>query len=357
VNVVASRPNAGEEGPTAGEFTVTRTGSTEAALTVNLAIGGSAINGTDYSPLGTSVTFASGQSTVEVPVQPYADSLVEVPEVAELIVLAGAGYIVGASARAQVIIADLPERISIQTLEPLASRQGPLPGYFLLSRSAGLDHGTVVRLAIGGTAVNGTDYQRITTLVVLNPAQSSLLIPVTPAAGLAVLNHAKSVEVRVLPDPSSIYLLGAPSTAKVWLVEEAMDLSRWRARWLSGETTDLVLLARQDQDHDGRVNLVEYGFSLNPTQADGPETNSVLPRARMRDGHLTVEFQKLIAATDLEYIVEVSDDLVNWRAGSQYVEEVAVPEWAGTPERVCFRDRTPSASAPHRYLRVRVKLK
>ena len=101
----------------------------------------------------------------------------------------------------------------------------------------------------------------------------------------------------------------------------------------------------------------KYGFALNPNQAEGPEARSALPRARVRDGHLTVEFKKRIAATDLEYIVEVSADLVTWQAGSQQVEEMAAPELAGTPGMVCFRDRTPCTGATHRYIRVRVKLK
>ncbi len=355
INVVATRPAASEEGPAAGEFSLSRSGSLENALTVNLSIGGSAVNGVDYSFLPSTATFAPGQSSLRVLVQPYEDSLVEVQEVVELAVLEGSGYNVGTSSRAQVTIADLPQRITIEAIEPLASRSG-VPGYFLLSRSGLLERSMTVRLQIGGTAVNGVDYQYVPAVLLLNSGQASVLIPVLPIATPPLAGGPKSVDIRVLSDPNSAYLLGTTSTARVWLVDELLTLGIWRARSFPGDTTDLLFLAGQDPDQDGFVNLVEYALGLSPTKPDGVEARALLPRARIRDGRLAVEFKKQPAATDLEYIVEVSGDLTTWQSGSLFVEEIGVPEFAGQPEMVCFRDRTPCNASSHRYIRVRVKL-
>jgi hypothetical protein len=357
VNVTATQPNAGEEGPTAGRFVVSRTGGTDAALTVSLAIGGSAINGTDYSPIAPQITFAPGQSSVTVAVTPYSDSLVEGSEVVELLVQPGTGYNVGPSGRAQVTIADLPERYSIETVEAVAARIGPVPGYCLIHRSGMLDRSTVVRLGLGGSAVNGLDYQRISPLLAFAPGQSAAIISVTPLANRPVLATPKTVEVRVLSDPNSVYLTGLPVSARIYLVEELMDFDLWRAQQLPEATEESALLAGLDPDRDGLPNLVEYAFGLDPNQADSAEARSVLPQARVRDGHLTIEFRKRVAAVDLEYTVEVSDDLRTWRAGGREFEEISIPEFSARPEMVVLREGTPIRTAPQRYLRVKVGIR
>src|SRR5205814_845958 len=62
VTDTASDANASESGDT-GAFTITRTGGTASALTVNYSLNGSASNGSDYQQLGNSVTIAAGSSS------------------------------------------------------------------------------------------------------------------------------------------------------------------------------------------------------------------------------------------------------------------------------------------------------
>src|SRR5205814_621961 len=69
VTVVATDASASESGDT-GTFTISRTGSTAAALTVNYSIGGSADNGVDYQSLSGSVTISAGSSSAAVIVTP-----------------------------------------------------------------------------------------------------------------------------------------------------------------------------------------------------------------------------------------------------------------------------------------------
>lgn len=106
VRVVASAPDAAEVGGVAGVFTVSRTGSTTTSLTVNLSVGGTASNGTDYVAVGQTAVIPAGQSSVTVTVTPYDDRLIEGSETVILSVLPGTGYANGASGSATLWIAD-----------------------------------------------------------------------------------------------------------------------------------------------------------------------------------------------------------------------------------------------------------
>ncbi len=93
-------------------FTVTRTGSTAAALAVQLAFGGAAsaadytvtVTGGSYS--GGVLTIAAGTSTAIVTVRPVDDAAVESSESVTLTVIAAAGYARGATTSASGTIAD-----------------------------------------------------------------------------------------------------------------------------------------------------------------------------------------------------------------------------------------------------------
>jgi len=74
VTLSATQASAQVAGAVAGQFTVTRTGSTSASLAVNYSLLGSAVNGTDYSTLSGSVTIPAGASSVIVAVKPLYDS-------------------------------------------------------------------------------------------------------------------------------------------------------------------------------------------------------------------------------------------------------------------------------------------
>ena len=92
--------------PNPGGYTITRTGSTAAPLTVNYTMSGSATNGTDYTSLPGSVTIPAGQAFVTLAVTPIDDDLYEVPaETAVLDISTDAAYAVGAN-HALVTISD-----------------------------------------------------------------------------------------------------------------------------------------------------------------------------------------------------------------------------------------------------------
>jgi lysophospholipase L1-like esterase len=106
VTVAASDASASEAGPDPGAFTVTRSGSTAQALTVQYSVGGSATGGSDYTALPGSVTIPAGASSAAVPVVVVNDSLVESSETVVLTLSTSAAYAIGAPSSATVTIQD-----------------------------------------------------------------------------------------------------------------------------------------------------------------------------------------------------------------------------------------------------------
>lgn len=99
---VAPALGVGEDGTDNLVFTLTRTGSTLAPLTVNVSLGGTASLGADYSLVGATgtstnrtVTFAAGAITARLSVDPTADAAIEPDETVSLSLSAGSGYGVG----------------------------------------------------------------------------------------------------------------------------------------------------------------------------------------------------------------------------------------------------------------------
>src|SRR4030095_16246429 len=92
--------------PAPGVFTVSRTGSTTAALTVNYTVGGTATNGTDYQTLSGSVVIAAGPASATLTVTPIDDTVSEGDETVTVTLSPSASYNVGSPSTATVTIAD-----------------------------------------------------------------------------------------------------------------------------------------------------------------------------------------------------------------------------------------------------------
>jgi N-acetylneuraminic acid mutarotase len=106
VSIVATDGSAAETAGNAGRFTVTRTGPTDEALVVNLTVGGSATNGSDYAALGTIVTIPVGSASAVVNIAPVDDSAAEGIESVLIGVAASGSYTVASPSTATVSILD-----------------------------------------------------------------------------------------------------------------------------------------------------------------------------------------------------------------------------------------------------------
>ena len=215
VTIVATNPNAAEPSTT-GTFTVTRTGATTGALTVNYAISGTATNGTDYQTLSGSVSIAAGQTSATITVTPIDDTLVEGTETVIATLSANAAYTVGSPASATVNIADndtgskLPV-ITLSSSDSTAaetSSGNPNTGSVTVTRTGATTGALTVQLAYSGTAVNGTDYVTMPASVTIAANQTTATLTLTPIDNSLVDGTRTAV---ISATTNAAYTLGSPA--------------------------------------------------------------------------------------------------------------------------------------------------
>jgi hypothetical protein len=120
VTISATDP-VGDENGDAIVFTLTRSAPMDAALNVAVEFSGTATQGMDYQALAT-VTFQRGNATATLTINPIADSINEMDESVIVTLVAGDGYVLGATSNATGTITGSGEsKISAATLSPVGS--------------------------------------------------------------------------------------------------------------------------------------------------------------------------------------------------------------------------------------------
>lgn len=217
-----------EDGATNLVFTVSRTGSTSAGLTVNYNIGGTAINGTDYASIGASVTMSSGESSGIITINPSTDATLEGNETVILTLAADASYIIGTPNSATGRIMNDEAGSNVFAFASSATT--------IVSESAGVAEIAVTRsgsttaaatieytlTAVPGGATPGADYSIPSELgtnlgqIVFGTGQSSQNVSV-PIVNDGTTEGSETFAVAI-QNPSS-GSLGAPRTARVLVVD------------------------------------------------------------------------------------------------------------------------------------------
>ncbi|HUR56329.1 MAG TPA: S8 family serine peptidase [Opitutaceae bacterium] len=106
VSISASIPLTIEMGLWNGQFTISRTGNTAQALTVRLAVSGTAAAGADYARIADTVTIPAGRSSATVAVDPLRDRAIEPTETIIVTVAPHGAYDVGSANKATVYLFD-----------------------------------------------------------------------------------------------------------------------------------------------------------------------------------------------------------------------------------------------------------
>lgn len=102
-----------------GEFTITRTGDVSQPLAVDLEFGGSAVMGTDFINVPSTVTFAAGESSAKVSIQTYANTVsTQSSKTVNLSVKPGSGYLPGTHPSATVAIVLVPGELFLGNMRP-----------------------------------------------------------------------------------------------------------------------------------------------------------------------------------------------------------------------------------------------
>jgi len=170
VTVAATQPNADSSGSNPGTFTVTRTGDLSAALPVAYAVGGTAVNGTDYLSLPGTVTIPAYVSSATITVAPTPNLGPASTCAVALTLGAGSGYTVGSAGSGTVTIQKLAASLFVSNLRPVTTATGSTgsgTATILLSADGSVASVSVIfsdlssdevvaHLEIGGDTNNGT---------------------------------------------------------------------------------------------------------------------------------------------------------------------------------------------------------
>jgi hypothetical protein len=179
VTIAATTPT-GSEPSTAGVFTVTRTGSTASAVTVNYTVGGTALADSDYTALSGSVVISAGSSTATISVLTKDDNTAEVDETVIVTISDSSLYQADAPREATVIIQDNEARVFIEAVDADMAEPSNT-GTFKITRVGSTSGSLVVNYSTGGTAVSGTDYTALSGSATIPNGSSTVIVTVSPA--------------------------------------------------------------------------------------------------------------------------------------------------------------------------------
>ena len=220
VIIAVSPAYVSEDGATNLVYTVTRSLNLSSPTVVNLATGGTATSGTDYTGALTSLTIPAYATTATLVIDPTADINVEPNETVIITLAAGSGYTVGAPASATgTILNDDVPRASIAVSPGAVLEDSGSPLVYTVTLDQPSFSPLSINFAIGGSATNGTDYAGISSPLVIAAGATTGTVSVTPIAD-STLEGNKTVVLSL--GAGAGYMVGTPSSATGTIVDDEL---------------------------------------------------------------------------------------------------------------------------------------
>jgi hypothetical protein len=219
VSVAATDAVAIETGANTGTFTLTRSGNATllaAPLSVTFTLMGTAVNGTDYTNVPLTASFAAGATTTTVVVSPIADGTTEGSETVILVLGTTTPYEVGSPASATLTISDTATPlVSVEAFDSTASETPIDTGTFRFTRTGSTAAALTVAYTVEATstAAAGTDYTPLTLSVTFAAGSATADVTVTPLVDADAVESPETVIVKVTD--GATYDLGATPSATV----------------------------------------------------------------------------------------------------------------------------------------------
>ncbi len=253
-----------ENGGTA-TITLTRTGGSTGALTVNVAAtGGTATGGTDFGPVPATVTFADGQTTATV-VIPITDDNLNEPNETVVLTLTNPtnGAVLGAQTTTTLTITDNdPAPAGTIQFAAAAATATENSGSIVLTltRTGGTTGAVTVMVeATGGTATSGSDFTGVPATVTFADGQT------TATLTLPILD-----DTAVEGDETAILTLSAPTGGAV----------------LGTQTTTTLTIT--DNDTVPTAAVVQFAAPTFPVAENAGTATVILTRTGGTTGAVTV---------------------------------------------------------------------
>jgi hypothetical protein len=292
VNVSAPTPQTSELTPGApGMFTLTRS-SSGTPLTVTYSLGGTATNGSQYTTLPTTITFAAGDLTTNIFVTPIDDHIPSSTRSVILTLQSGVGYAAAGDAVVSILDGDQPT-IDIsggsqaygRYTNTLSQGDNDFVNYKITRRGL-LTTGSAltVNLTYGGAAIGAVDYVPASTVTVPdgqgtvtlqippvdNPnVATNRTLTVTVASGTGYAVGTNSANGTIV----SAHYASAPTPLSDDLQSSA-DSTNWKVVYGTGDPLD-----------DSANYSADFGMSL--ASAAGSITVPPPPTGNVNALHLT----------------------------------------------------------------------
>lgn len=218
-------------------FAFSRTGLTDAALTLNYSIGGTAVNGVDFAALSGGVTIPAGQDSTTVVALPTDDASSESVETVKLTLATNAAWIVDPTAGTATgnIVDDDVQVVSVMASDANAAEIDlSLPdaqadtGTFVVTREGDLSAPLLIYYAIAGTpsagvpALHGIDFEPLPGVLEIPAGAASGSVTIVPR--FDGLGEGSEMVVLQLGSGSTQYRLGDQTSATVTIADNASDL-------------------------------------------------------------------------------------------------------------------------------------
>lgn len=104
--------------------------------------------------------------------------------------------------------------VSLETTDPIAMEQGRKQGLFTIRRVGATNQDQVVKLAVSGTAANGSDYETIPDTVVIPEGEASLAVPVIPIDD-PIQEFMESVQLSLIAAPGATLSTNSQGTVTI----------------------------------------------------------------------------------------------------------------------------------------------
>ena len=276
VSITATDATAAEGDNNIGIITVSRTGSTTAALPVSYVISGSALHGTDYQSLSGEAIIPAGQSSVTIPIVPIDDNQGEPAQTVVLQVRNDPRFVLAAPGLATVTITDNDLPVVAVGVADGTTHEPADTGSFRLTTTGSGSGNITVRYAVSGTASPGTDYTALTGSVVMARNTTST-ITVTPLND-TLQEDAESLVLTVLPDPSYLVDVSQPEARLVIRDDDqptAVSLSFTTVSMVESGTTRLFISRTSQTGAAVTTGDLTVNYALSGTATEGADYASL----------------------------------------------------------------------------------
>ena len=289
VAIVANDASASENAGNPGQFTITRTAPTTAALSVAIVVAGTAASGSDYTAITSPVTIAAGQTSALINVSITNDGLIEGTEDVTISIAAGS-YDIGTPSFASVSIADndIPPTVFIDS----PNAQGPL---------IAAANGIVVHAQI---ADDGT------------PAATTQTWSCVSGPGIATIESPNAATTAVTFSAPGTYVLRVSATDTQFTVSDQVTIvvgsGAVAANWFTQDLTPSSSQRGQSLEYNGIATVRGTGAGYAGTN----DAAHIMVRPATGDGSIVARLTSLSSSTALSGVT-IRDSLA--RGGNRAV--------------------------------------